>query len=172
MEDGHVDLELLGLGSGQAVALRLPLTPRAPVIGGVELEIDGGEVGTRVDVSKTISGFALRLTATAMIRGSCVRCLEAAALEVEIDAREIEQIGAADPDLTSPYVAEGLLDAAGWLADALTLALPEKLLCRPDCAGLCEQCGVSLNDIGPEGHGHERPLDPRFAKLRELEGGR
>jgi uncharacterized protein len=101
-----------------------------------------------------------------------VRCLEAAALEIEIDAREIEQIGAADPDLTSPYVAEGLLDAAGWLADALTLALPEKLLCRPDCAGLCEQCGVSLNDIGPEGHGHERPLDPRFAKLRELEGGR
>jgi uncharacterized metal-binding protein YceD (DUF177 family) len=55
-----------------------------------------------------------------------------------------------------------------WLDDALVLTLPEKVLCRPDCAGLCEVCGASLNDVDPAEHSHERPPDPRFAKLREL----
>ena len=39
-----------------------------------------------------------------------------------------------------------------WARDAVALALPEKILCRPDCAGLCPECGKNLND---EPHEHE-----------------
>jgi uncharacterized protein len=42
------------------------------------------------------------------------------------------------------------------------------VLCREDCAGLCPICAADLNEAGPEHH-HERPADPRWAKLSELE---
>ena len=54
-----------------------------------------------------------------------------------------------------------------WARDALALALPQQLLCREECAGLCPVCGVDLNDAEP-GHAHEREPDPRWAKLSEL----
>ena len=85
-----------------------------------------------------------------------------------LDAREVDQGEAEDPELSSPYVGDGLLDPLAWLHDAIALALPERLLCREDCAGLCEVCGISLNDVEPGTHVHESAPDPRFAKLRDL----
>ena len=47
----------------------------------------------------------------------------------------------------------------------IVLALPPKLLCKPDCAGLCHRCGQNLNEKAceckPEG-------DPRLAVLKQL----
>ena len=34
-----------------------------------------------------------------------------------------------------------VLDLGAWARDALALALPDQVLCRPDCAGLCAVCG-------------------------------
>lgn len=171
MEAERIDLERLGLRSGQAAAISVELAPEPPVVGGERYPIAGGEVPGRIEVSRTTSGFALRLVAEVTIGGACARCLEAAELRLPIEAREVDQPGATDPELTSPYVSDGILDAEAWARDAITLALPEKVLCRPDCAGICEQCGASLNEVDPEQHRHAKPLDPRFAKLRELRGG-
>jgi uncharacterized protein len=109
-----------------------------------------------------------------------MRCLGDAAPTFAIDGREISQPAQAlepEPrsgkqqlerdDLVSPYVDHGLLDLHGWARDALALALPVQLLCREDCAGLCAECGVNLNDAGPD-HGHERAPDPRWAALSKL----
>jgi uncharacterized protein len=46
------------------------------------------------------------------------------------------------------------------------LALPDKILCRDDCAGLCPVCGKDLNDE-PHEHVEER-TDPRWEKLSRL----
>jgi uncharacterized protein len=59
------------------------------------------------------------------------------------------------------------LDIASWAHDAIALALPQTLLCRPECKGLCPECGIVLNDLDEE-HTHEQAPDPRWAKLREL----
>jgi uncharacterized protein len=168
---GEIDLEQLGLRSGQAETIVVELRPPPPVVGGVELRIDGGGVEARVDVSRTSSGFALRLVADTGVSGPCIRCLEPASLAIPIEAREVEQDDSEDDELSSPYVEDGVLDVGSWLHDAITLALPEKLLCRADCAGLCPECGIPLNDLEPGEHRHEVPRDPRFAKLRELEEG-
>ena len=48
---------------------------------------------------------------------------------------------------------------------AFVLSMDSKLLCRPDCKGLCCRCGANLND-GPCGCQPEP--DPRFAALRQL----
>lgn len=35
-----------------------------------------------------------------------------------------------------------------FILDSLQLCIPDRPLCRPDCKGLCAQCGENLNDKG------------------------
>jgi uncharacterized protein len=111
-------------------------------------------------------GYALRLRFSAAVRGPCMRCLRDACPRVEVQTREVDRPGGGD-ELDSPYVHEETLDLAGWARDAFALALPVKILCREDCAGLCPVCAADLSDAGPR-HRHELAPDPRWAKLREL----
>jgi uncharacterized protein len=167
-EGGIVDLERLALSSGQARAIDLEVGLDPIELGGESYRPAGGGSESRLDVSRTSTGYALRLRFSSALTGPCVRCLEDAGTELEIDAREVDQPAANDEELRSPYVTDGLLNIERWANDALVLALPSQPLCRPDCAGLCPVCGESLNDADPEEHRHERGGDPRFAKLREL----
>ncbi|MBA2521949.1 MAG: DUF177 domain-containing protein [Solirubrobacterales bacterium] len=166
-----VDLDALALRPGEAAKLELEVEPVAPRIGGELLALPEPLANVRIDVSRTSAGYALRLRFGTAAEGTCSRCLGPARVEAAVDAREVEQASENDPELLSPYVEDGVLDIGAWVRDALMLALPERLLCRPDCAGLCEICGISLNDLEPGSHTHEAPLDPRFAKLRELADG-
>jgi uncharacterized protein len=58
------------------------------------------------------------------------------------------------------------LDLEPLAREAIQLAAPIAPVCRPDCRGLCPECGVDLNS-GPHDHGNA-PSDPRLAKLLEL----
>jgi uncharacterized protein len=168
LEGGIVDLERLALSSGQARTLDCELGLDPIVLAGQSYAPAGGRVDATVDVSKTSTGYALRLRFDTELSGPCVRCLEPAASELEIDSREVDQPAANDDELRSPYVVDGNLDVGRWANDALVLAFPTQPLCREDCAGLCAVCGESLNDSDPEAHRHESGGDPRMAKLRDL----
>jgi uncharacterized protein len=123
-------------------------------------------VPVRLDVSRMVGGgYSLRLRFESPISGPCMRCLEAAAPTTSVDAREVDQAGGGE-ELKSPYVDGDVLDLHAWAHDALALGLPAQVLCRPDCLGLCPQCGADLN--ADPGHAHETAPDPRWAKLREL----
>jgi uncharacterized protein len=118
-------------------------------------------------VSKASTGTVFELRFTTRLHGPCFRCLEDAVLELPIDAREYQ---ATNPDgaeeLRSQYVEEDRLDLAAWARDAIALELPDKILCRADCAGLCPMCGKNLND---EPHEHEdTAFDSRWAALEAL----
>ena len=97
-----------------------------------------------------------------------MRCLEPAEVDTEVDAREVDQADTEDEELRSPYVTENELDVGRWAHDAAILAIPSRVLCRPDCAGLCPVCGEPLNDADPSDHEHESGGDPRWDKLNEL----
>jgi len=190
-EIGSVDLDALGLTHGDATSLeeRIPIGPVA--LGGQEYRPDPDAVPVRLDVSRTSSGYALRLRFTVSLAGPCFRCLEPATARIGVDVREVDQPvdGTAVPvpgqrpgdrfeeageedasgaELASPYVEEGRLDLRSWVRDALILSLPNQILCREDCLGLCSFCGVSLNGADPADHDHGQNLDPRWAKLRDL----
>ena len=167
-EGGIVELDRLALSPGQARRIDLELRLDPVKLGGQRYEPTGGGGVSRLDVSRTSTGHALRLRFTTELSGPCVRCLDPAGLSVEIDAREVDQPAAADEELRSPYVADGELDVKRWANDAMVLALPSQPLCRPDCAGLCPVCGESLNDAEPGAHEHPGGGDPRMAKLRDL----
>jgi uncharacterized protein len=137
------------------------------MLGGDRYTVDPELVPARLDISRTTgNGYALRLRFDTALLGPCMRCLEAAGPEFQVDAREISQPGQGE-ELESPYLQDEVLDIAAWARDALALSLPEKLLCRDDCAGLCAVCGTDLNQAGSEHH-HEREPDLRWAKLSEL----
>jgi uncharacterized protein len=167
-EGGIVDLERLALSSGQAHSLDFKVKLEPIEFGGQSYEPAGGASEASLDVSRTSSGYALRLRFATELTGPCVRCLEPAATQLEIDAREVDQPPSRDDELRSPYVTDGNLDVGRWANDALVLALPSQPLCRPDCAGLCAVCGESLNDADPEAHRHDQGGDPRMAKLKDL----
>jgi uncharacterized protein len=167
-EGGIVDLERLALSSGQARAIELELGLEPIVLADQSYSAAGGEVDATLDVSRTSTGYALRLRFNTELSGPCVRCLEPAATKLEIDSREVDQPLSNDDELRSPYVTDGNLDVGRWANDALVLAFPDQPLCREDCAGLCGVCGASLNDADPEAHRHQSGGDPRMAKLRDL----
>ena len=62
-----IDLEALALRSGEAERLEIDLKPEAPLLGGEELPIESTPIGTLIDVSRTTSGYALRLRADAAV---------------------------------------------------------------------------------------------------------
>jgi uncharacterized protein len=167
-EGAVVDLEHMALSSGQARALDVGVKLEPIELGGQLYSAAGGGTEARLDVSRTSTGYALRLRFDTQLTGPCVRCLEDAATDLQIDAREVDQAPAEDEELRSPYVSDGNLEIGHWANDALVLALPSQPLCRPDCAGLCPVCGESLNDADPEAHRHDTGGDPRMAKLRDL----
>jgi uncharacterized protein len=161
------DLGRLGLRSGDGRRLDLHVPIPDFHYGGEPYAVTPGLVPVRLDVSRTTGmGWALRLRFRAGLAGPCMRCLEPAEPEFEVDAREVSQPGGGE-EMSSPYLnEESELDLGGWARDALALALPTQIVCSEDCAGLCAVCGENLN-LSPD-HAHEREPDPRWAALREL----
>lgn len=163
-----VDLARLSLAHGEGRRLEVPVGLPPLELGGQTYAVVPETVTARLDVSRPSNGYAFRLRFPLRIEGPCMRCLEGAALETEVDVREAAQENTEDEELTSPYVSDDELDLGRWAHDAAVLAIPSQFLCRPDCAGLCPVCGESLNDADPADHEHDTGGDPRWAKLKEL----
>ncbi len=104
------------------------------------------------------------------VLSECTRCLRPIFVPVKL---EIEELFAFPPSgLVAFSVAEtGILDLAPLVREEAILGVPMVALCRPDCAGLCPQCGHDLNE-GPCECVRER-IDPRLEILRaHLRSGR
>jgi uncharacterized protein len=125
------------------------------------------KVPAELVITKASTGTLFELAFRSRLHGPCYRCLEDAVLEVPIAAREYQ---ATNPDgsdeLRTQYLQDDNLDLGAWSRDAIALALPDKILCRMDCAGLCPVCGKNLN-IEPHVH-DEQPADSRWAVLESL----
>jgi uncharacterized protein len=144
----EIQLEPLELGGQRYV----PVPETVPA----ELTITRASTGTVFEL-----GFHVRL------HGPCFRCLDDAVLDLPISAREYQATAPeGDDELKTPYLEDDRLDLSAWARDALALELPDKILCRADCAGLCPVCGKDLN---AEPHQHEEDeSDPRWSALAEL----
>jgi uncharacterized protein len=163
-----VDLSRLGLHAGEGKRVELPVELPAFELAGQTYLADPRAPTVRLEASRHSSGFAFKLTFHVHIAGPCMRCLEPAEHDLDVEAREVDQSSAEDSELHSPYVTDDELDIGRWAHDAVMLALPTQILCRPDCLGLCPDCGEPLNDADPADHEHEKPTDPRWAALKDL----
>jgi uncharacterized protein len=163
-----IDLSRLSLSHGEGRRLEVPVELEPFELAGQTYLADPAAPTVRLDVSRPSNGFAFRLGFPVHLEGPCMRCLEPGALDLEVEAREVDQSGTDDAELRSPYVVDDELDIGRWAHDATLLALPTRFLCRSDCAGLCPVCGESLNDTDPADHEHDSGGDPRWAALKDL----
>ena len=120
-----------------------------------------------VTVTRASTGTVFELRFDARLHGPCFRCLDDAVLDVPVEAREYQAANpGGDEELQSQYLADDKLDLSAWARDTIALELPDKILCRPACAGLCAVCGKNLND---EPHDHDEPEpDTRWSALADL----
>jgi uncharacterized protein len=122
-----------------------------------------------------------RILATGSFKASvvmpCSRCLQPAEIHVsfELEAEYqpsidvltgLPQEQPEDQDLVFSIDANHYLDLSEALRQHILVALPMQPLCRPDCKGLCSQCGQDLNISGCDCAQPE--IDERWAGLADL----
>jgi len=81
--------------------------------------------------------------------GECARCLQPVREELDIPLTEtFRSVSSADdPDDGDSYRYEGnQLEIGQAIRDNLLTVIPQRLLCRDDCRGLCPDCGANLNE--------------------------
>jgi uncharacterized protein len=162
-----LDLRTLRLRSGDQARERVEIELEPLLLGGQTYEPRPNPAPAELSVTRASSGTVIELVFDVSLEGPCFRCLTDAELPVSLRLREYEATRPESDEERTEYVDDDRLDLSAWAHDAIALALPDKILCRPDCAGLCPLCGKDLN-TEPHEHVEER-LDPRWAKLSELQ---
>ena len=160
------DLRKLRLRSGDQARERVEIELEPLVLGGQTYEPTPNPAPAELTVTRASSGTVLELVLDVTLEGPCFRCLQDAELALELRLREYEATKPESDDERTEYLEDDRLDLSAWAHDAIALALPDKILCRADCAGLCPVCGRDLN-AEPHEHSEER-LDPRWEKLSQL----
>lgn len=145
----------------ESLSIAEDLTTVAPVRGSVRLASTG-------------RGILARGHLTTALPETCDRCLTAVTAPVEVDIEEealpsIDIDSGAPLDMTAEPDALRIddhheLDLSETVREAISLAEPIVVLCRPDCRGLCLVCGADLNTDPSHSHGADE-LDPRLAAL-------
>lgn len=135
----------------------------------------GVETGSAMQVDVRLDsvheGILVSGTVDGTLTGQCSRCLDPISQAVTIDIQELFQFEF-DPmvDEDEQHMVEhGFVNVEPIMRDALVSSLPFQPTCSPDCEGLCDQCGVRLEEAGPD-HYHDQ-LDPRWAALANFVSG-
>ena len=166
-----------------------------PAPSGIGDEIVGVDEGADVSVvgsfDSIVDGLILNARISAPVHAECTRCLKPIQRDWTVNVtsffpyedksaagkggkagkngkeEEVDIIAGEDEaDATYPRLDGGAwADLEALLRDTLVEELPLQPLCKPDCKGLCSQCGIDLNE-NPD-HQHDM-TDIRFAALEGL----
>jgi uncharacterized protein len=130
---------------------------------GAPLELD-------LRVESVSEGVLVTGTVAAPTVGECARCLTPVNGRVQVGLTELFAYPDSTTEATTEedevgHIVDDTIDLEQSIIDAVGLELPFSPVCRPDCPGLCPECGVSL--AAEPDHHHDR-IDPRWAKLAEM----
>lgn len=173
-----VDVSKLKWGSGETIHLNMEV-----MLPSVEGVLDGTDNGkeedvtfsepTRLslDVTKTGQLFLINGNVRAKLNLTCVRCLEPYSMAVETAFNETyfqEEKAGELKELGEEYISfvGDSIDITPEVLKAIILELPMKMLCSPDCKGLCPGCGRNLNE--GDCQCVQDSVDPRLGILKEL----
>jgi uncharacterized protein len=161
------DLRTLRIRSGDEARERVEIELEPLLLAGQEYEPQPDPAPAELRVTRASSGTVLELSLDVSLHGPCFRCLQDAVLPLQLRLREYQATKPEGEEERTEYLEDDRLDLSAWARDAIALALPDQILCRSDCAGLCPVCGKDLN-VEPHEHVEER-IDPRWEKLSELQ---
>ncbi|MTK14124.1 MAG: DUF177 domain-containing protein [Clostridiaceae bacterium] len=114
-------------------------------------------------------GDIITLTGTVdtVLELSCSRCLEKFDYAVGLDIEEkLTTNDGANKDDDVIFIDSDTIDITEIIENNIIVTLPIKRLCREDCKGLCQQCGINLNLSAC--NCTKDVIDPRLAKLKDM----
>ena len=150
--------------------------------GEIDLDMEGvriaGEIGFVGELSKNTAKTDVRGSITAPLEIDCTRCLAPVKRDLDI-VFQVDFVGKElfpdtkethldSSDLDTDVIEGSELDLAQVAREQILLNLPEQVLCREDCKGICPTCGTDLND--GDCRCGEDDLDPRWEALKNLKG--
>ena len=149
----------------------------APAPPGTDVEFVGSVTGriTLRNLGRELAAWG-HLRAVALM--PCARCVTEHEVPLDFDFSETVGLAQIDEPLSYTQVADddvpspipildgGTVDLSELVRQLLVLHTPVRSVCRPDCRGLCPECGADLNETTCD-CGREE-IDPRLAPLRKL----
>lgn len=153
--------------------VKAPIGARDVVHIDVEAVTLGGDLVLRflrgdVSLTRTADGLMAEGQLDTLLDVECSRCLTSFALSFIVQLDDLTFALPQVPSRVSEYrISEhGWIDTTLALREQILLSIPLITLCRPDCQGLCGQCGQDLNTGSCDCR--EETIDPRLAVLRDL----
>jgi len=121
-----------------------------------------------VNIGRTPQGLVVQAEFSALTTLGCARCL-LSEFDYELvweftELFAFDKRSETDSGLILPE--DGHIDLATLLYEYALLEVPISPICKPDCQGLCAECGQNLNEKDC-GHGPQENDSP-FAKLKDL----
>lgn len=148
-----------------------------------ELEVGMAKVApaskmpAQIRIESVLDGVLVNLDFDFEVEAECARCLEPVMWtdhsrvtelflyeETDSRGRVVQACDDASEELTFFYVQDDAVDLLDSVRDAIVLDLPLSPLCRPDCLGICPQCGDKFEGV-PHDHA---TTDHRWSALEGL----
>jgi uncharacterized protein len=148
--------------------------------GEIELDTAGVQIAGDIEVKGQLRKSEAKVDVEGTIRSpleiECTRCLSPVERELDI-AFDVDFVGKEmfpeskethleSGDLDTDVIEGNELDLKQVAREQILLNLPETVLCRDECKGICPTCGKDLNDGECKCAADE--IDPRWAALKDL----
>ena len=136
------------------------------------------DLSVEVSAARADKGVLLTISVETAVSLPCYRCLEPAMADVngqleylvlkenEDSERDKEIDEDMELEILNVESWDETIDLAPLVWEVLVTSLPVRAFCKPDCKGLCPQCGANLNKT--ECACKKQATDPRFEVLRTL----
>lgn len=170
-------IDLANIAGTPGARGRFPISEQLSASEGV---VCVGPVTGELTVENAGSLLLVRGQLHAALRTPCARCLAEGEqqLEMEIEEEfasegaspEVRTIDREEPHLSA--ISDFVLDAHEFVRQQVMANLPMSFLCRPDCRGICPECGKDLNEGTCRCAAESGPPKAEWAKLGELWLGR
>ena len=155
-------------GETDRITIEESFSPRLPA--GVEPKGDARVAG---EVTDRAGYMRLVLTVKVPYQTLCARCLDpvTGTFEVSLERTVADEKTLSEKQLEEnvdeyAIIREGMLDLDELVEEEVLLSFPMRVLCSPDCEGLCPKCGKPKR-LGDCGCNLNDP-DPRLAVLGTL----
>jgi uncharacterized protein len=128
-------------------------------------DLDLAYIRGPIRMSRTKEGVLVQGQLEVGVEEECLRCLDPVSCSVSIT---LEELYSTPPSVGSEFSIgdDAILDLAPLVRAEVLIAVAGGVLCRPDCKGLCPECGANLNNATCSCA--DDAVDPRLAKLKEL----
>ncbi len=165
-------------------ALRINISKLSPgihqyslVADATELGLEGGLAGpvsVKSSIEKSGSQLFLQVSLTTSGTFTCDRCIDdftrtiagAYSVVYALDRGSKERTSSTESELLELSADANFLDLDEDVRQYALLAVPLKLLCKDDCAGLCPTCGKNRNRESCKCE--DETVDPRWEGLRDI----